>query len=212
MSDTAHERGLPIVAHATCPEAIRDAVETGFDGIEHAGFWTGPDLDCAYDDHLAQALAARQIPVAPTLQASYRTLHELPGLTEEERRYRAKLVGDSFRCFRRMLVHDVAWVAGTDAGYMVNPFGDLQLGLRLMVGNGMTESEALASATTRSADLLGLADRVGRLEPGFDADIVVTEGNPLEDITACGRVRAVFRQGCQVPLRNLEAEEATAKL
>ena len=212
MAETAHDRHLPIVAHATCPEAIRCAAEAGFDGIEHGGFWEGDDLTNRYDEKVSEILAEQGTFFAPTLQASYRTFHELAGQTAEERLRRQRLLDDTFRNFRRMLVHDIRWVAGSDAGYMLNPFGDLVLGLRLMVGNGMTAAEALASSTVRSAAALGLSDRVGRLEPGLDADIVVTEGNPLEDITACGRIRAVFRRGCQVPVRLPQAEKAMTRL
>jgi len=209
MAETAHESGLPIVAHATCPDAVRDCAEAGFDGIEHAGFWSGEPLKNAFDEEIAALLEERRIFVAPTLQASYRTLHELPGQTVEAKARRRQLVDDALSNFRRMVDREIRWLAGTDAGYMLNEFGDLPLGLRLMVENGLAPRDALAAATTRSADALGLAGVVGRLAEGYDADLVVLEGNPLDDIGACERIVAVYHGGCPVPMSSAPIEPLT---
>jgi imidazolonepropionase-like amidohydrolase len=198
MADTAHARGLPIVAHATCPDAVRSCAEAEFDGLEHVNFWEGEQLDNRYCDDTVALLAEKKVVVTPTLQASYRTARELRGQTPVQQSRRHQLVDDAFTNFKRMLHHDLAWVAGSDAGYMINPFGDLALGLRLMVDNGMTTAEALASATTRSAAALGLSEQVGQLIPGFDADILVIESNPLESIDALQSVRAVYTRGQRV--------------
>lgn len=195
MRDEAHRLGLPIVAHATCPEAVRDALIAGFDGIEHAGFWRGDDLQNEFDPAVAELMQRDTVFIAPTLQASYRTLHELPGQTAEQLSRRRKLVVDALDNFRRMLSYDVQVVAGTDAGYMLNPFGDLPLGLSLMVQSGMPERDALAAATLQSARALGLDSAIGRISPGYEADLVVLGGDPIADISSCRRIRAVYRAG-----------------
>lgn len=198
MADTAHARGLPIVAHATCPDAVLSCAEAGFDGLEHVNFWEGEQLNNRYCDDTVALLAEKKVVVAPTLQASYRTARELQDQTQAQQNRRNKLVTDAFANFKRMLVHNLTWVAGSDAGYMINPFGDLALGLRLMVDNGMTTTEALTSATTRSAAALGLSEKIGQLAPGLDADIMVVESNPLESIDALRSVTAVYARGQKV--------------
>lgn len=195
MRDEAHRLGLPIVAHATCPEAVRDALIAGFDGIEHAGFWTGEDLRNGFDPAVAELMQRDSVFIAPTLQASYRTLHELPGQTAEQIRHRRNLVDDAASNFKQMLRYDIQFVAGTDAGYMLNPFGDLWLGLSLMVQAGMPERDALAAATLLPARALGLESVIGRISPGYEADLVVLGGDPIADISSCRQVRAVYRAG-----------------
>jgi imidazolonepropionase-like amidohydrolase len=195
MAEEAHRWGRAIVAHATCPEAVRDALLAGYDGVEHANFWSGETLENRYDVSIVRLMEREGVYIAPTLQASYRTLHELRSQTEAERSRRGKLVRDALINFRRMQEHSIRFVAGTDAGYMINPFGDLHIGLRLMVENGMSERDALQTATGGSAEALGLGGSIGRIAPGYEADLVVLRGDPTMDITACGRVNAVYRGG-----------------
>jgi imidazolonepropionase-like amidohydrolase len=198
MTRAAHERGLPIVAHATCPDAVRDCALAGFDGVEHAGFWVGEQLVNRFSDEVAALLVKHKMFVAPTLQASYRTLHEMENQTPLQKERRKQLVDDAFSNFREMLGYDIAWVAGTDAGYMINPFGDLPFGLQLMVQNGMDSADALASATVNSAAALGKKGEIGELIPGAMADIVVVEENPLDNIQALKYVHAVYLDGQRV--------------
>jgi len=198
MADAAHSVGLPIVAHATCPGAVRDCALAGFDGVEHAGFWSGEPIQNRYSDEVVALLEERGVFVAPTLQASYRTMHELAGQTTAQKTRRAQLVHDAFSNFRRMTGRRIRWLAGTDAGYMINEFGDLHLGLRLMVENGMAPRDALVAATTASAEALGLTGVAGRIAEGHAADLVVLAENPLDDIRACHQVVAVYRAGERV--------------
>jgi len=81
---------------------------------------------------------------------------------------------------------------------MLNPFGDLPLGIKLMVENGMDIQETLASATVNAARALDIKDSVGTLTPGKKADFVVLRSNPLEDISALGEVEAVFLAGKRI--------------
>jgi len=198
MAETAHACSLPIVAHATCPDAVRNCALVGFNGVEHAGFWIGEPLVNRFDEDTVELIAKNGVVVAPTLQASYRTLHELPGQTEAQKTRRRQLLDDALVNFQRMQAHDIRFVAGTDAGYMLNPFGDLTLGVRLMVENGMRLADALASATVNSAEALGKKGEIGELVPGARADIVVIERNPLEDVHALDRVHTVFLDGQRV--------------
>jgi imidazolonepropionase-like amidohydrolase len=82
---------------------------------------------------------------------------------------------------------------GTDAG--VYPHGMNATEFRLMVENGMKPIDALKAATSADAELLGLADKVGTLEPGKLADIVAVAGDPAADIRQTSKVRFVMKEG-----------------
>ena len=81
---------------------------------------------------------------------------------------------------------------GTDAG--VYPHGDNAKELSCYVRSGMSEIEAIRTATLNAADLLGLDDR-GIIKPGMVADIIAVEGNPLEDIRTLETVMFVMKDG-----------------
>jgi imidazolonepropionase-like amidohydrolase len=84
-------------------------------------------------------------------------------------------------------------VAGTDTfGTPTQPVGKE---VRLIAEAGIPALDALRGATTTAAALLGLADKVGRLAPGYHADVVAVDGNPLDDPAACERVELVVAQG-----------------
>jgi imidazolonepropionase-like amidohydrolase len=100
-----------------------------------------------------------------------------------------------FECERRLIDAGVRFTLHSDAGVRFTPIETLALGLRAAVLElRLTPAQALQAATATAADALGLSDR-GRLTPGRRADLVVVDGNPLEDITALGRVRAVMKAG-----------------
>jgi imidazolonepropionase-like amidohydrolase len=83
---------------------------------------------------------------------------------------------------------------GSDAVYSM--FGQNTRELGWFVKAGMTPEQALATATTTAADLLGLKDRLGRIAPGYTADLVAVEGNPLQSIDAVlSAVRLVMKDG-----------------
>jgi imidazolonepropionase-like amidohydrolase len=82
---------------------------------------------------------------------------------------------------------------GTDAG--VSLHGRNADEFELMVAHGMTPAQAIVAATRNAADLLGLGDRIGSLEPGKQADLIAVSGNPLEDVTVLKKVDVVMKGG-----------------
>ena len=73
-----------------------------------------------------------------------------------------------------------------------------RMATKLMVKYGMTPMQAIAAATVNAADLLGVADQVGTLEPGKQADLIAVEGDPLSDVTVLKRVAFVMKGGAVV--------------
>jgi imidazolonepropionase-like amidohydrolase len=98
---------------------------------------------------------------------------------------------------RRAHAAGVRFAMGSDAVYWM--FGENTRELGWFVQAGMTPAQALATATTNAAELLRMADRIGRVAPGYFADIVAVEGNPLADIGAViNGVRWVMKGGAVV--------------
>jgi imidazolonepropionase-like amidohydrolase len=132
----------------------------------------------------------------PTLLASIAVLEaveagvQLPEAVLEKER---ALIGVPEASFRRALDAGVKVAMGTDTG--VSPHGQNLRELELMVEYGMTPTQALVATTKTAAELMGVDDRLGTLEPGKIADVVVLEGDPL-DISKMGeRVVAVYKDG-----------------
>jgi imidazolonepropionase-like amidohydrolase len=90
-------------------------------------------------------------------------------------------------------------IIGTDAGIgLPKPHDVLRHALAQTAMIGLDAASALRLATSTAAEACGLGRRKGRLAPGFDADVVAVEGDPLADLAALQRVRAVFARGVRV--------------
>jgi imidazolonepropionase-like amidohydrolase len=111
----------------------------------------------------------------------------LPESIEKERRIGA-LQRESFR---RAYLAGARMAFGTDGG--VYPHGENARQFALMGRLGMNAADAIRSATTNAAELLGWPDRVGNLKPGMYADLIAVEGDPLQDLGALERVRFVMK-------------------
>jgi imidazolonepropionase-like amidohydrolase len=122
--------------------------------------------------------------------------------TEDERK---PLVERFFARLRalvpRMKAQGVVLLAGTD--YRQEPGATLHEELELLVKSGLTPAEALAAATIEPARFLGLADKLGSVRPGLEADLVLLQGNPLADIRNSRRIVAVIRAGRLFDARQL---------
>jgi imidazolonepropionase-like amidohydrolase len=190
--DEAHRIGLPITAHAHGTSAIVDVVTAGVDGVEHATFWSADGIDDPPDgliDTLVQrriAIGASlgQAPVGPAAKPPAAVLARLPRIMSNLRR-----------------LHDAGtrMVVGTDAGIgLAKPHDTLRNAPIQLVRLGFDPVEALMTVTSAAADVCGLADRKGRIAPGFDADILAVDGDPLADLDALHRIRAVYARGVEV--------------
>ncbi|MEH1128328.1 metal-dependent hydrolase family protein [Micromonospora sp. CPCC 206061] len=180
--DEAHRHGLPVTAHAHAAGTIVDAVAAGVDMIEHCSYAT---------DEVIDALRMAGTVVSVTVGAD-------PGVPYPPRLI--TLLVEYFQMVTRLRTAGVPVVCGSDAGIReAKPHGVLPYGVAALVERaGFSPAEALRSATSLAAEACGLGDSKGVVAPGYDADLLAVNGNPLIDIAALTRVRAVLRAGTLV--------------
>lgn len=184
--DTAELLGLKVAAHAHGARGIEAAARAGVHTIEHGTY---------IDDAAAQAMNESGTTLVPTLMA-FEGIRKNLGtgfytpVVEAKIREVAKVAAT---IIERALANDVKIAFGTDAG--VFPHGQNAGEFALMVQGGMSPSDALASATTVAADMLGMSDTIGRIAPGYSADIIAVDGNPLADVTVLEEVDFVMVRG-----------------
>ena len=188
--DTAHALGHKVAIHSYGPSGVKDAVRAGADSIEH-----GIDLD---DETLAD-MARRGTVWVPTIDHNryYVDAKDEFGFKPEAIPPLQDYIAKNLESTRRAVKAGVKIGMGSDAVYSM--FGQNTRELEWMVKAGMTPAQALATATTIGAELLDQKDRLGRLAPGFTADIVAIEGKPLENIgDVITGVRWVMKDGVVV--------------
>jgi imidazolonepropionase-like amidohydrolase len=179
----AHAKGAKVAAHARSDTGLRIAIAAGVDSIEH-GDSIRPEA--------AQEMARKGIFLSPTLtvadyvagpraKAGCAVCAEMP-----------KIHRKSFENCRKA---GVKIAFGTDAGGFpwteINQAKEFEFEVRY----GMTPIEAIRSATTVAAELLGMTGQVGTLEPGAFADVVAVSGDPLADVAQLSRIDFVMKGG-----------------
>ena len=195
--EESHALGLPVTAHAHGLAAVQRSLDAGVDGIEHGSCLTpgGPKLPT----DLAVRLATVGTYVCPTLGT-------VPGIDPPPHvQARLLAVGADLEKIHEHAANlqraGVTLTAGTDAG--IGPskrHGLVPMAVAELVAFGMPPSEALAAATSTAARACGLQARTGRLAVGLDADLLLLDSDPLIDVTALQRPRAVVSRGREVPL------------
>ncbi|WP_338051901.1 amidohydrolase family protein [Pseudonocardia acidicola] len=180
--DAAREAGLPVAAHAHGTGSIAACAQAGVDTIEHCTWLVGSPAEGRYETpgHVAEMIAAAGIYVCPARSSGWARFPRLDSLLDR---------------LAFMDGHGIRMVAGTDAGVTGSRFEDFAAGLGLYARAGWSPARILAMATTEAAAAVGLADSIGRLAPGFSADLIAVSGDPLTDPAALGRVRFVLARG-----------------
>lgn len=189
--EIAHELGLRVAAHASNAEAIRIAAAAGVDSVEHA---------IMIDDAALEALVRGTTVLVPTLAATdkppeFLVDERIPAFIREKGRITVPAHRGSIR---KAIAAGVPMAGGTDAGTTEVPHGLAATEAAQLVLCGLSTTEAIAAVTRRSAELLGLGDRLGTLTPGLIADAVVVDGDPVADIERLRAVRLVLKGGTVV--------------
>jgi len=197
--DQAHAAGVAVTAHAHGTPAVEQALAAGVDGIEHCSCVTDRGFGQVSEETVA-ALARSRIAVCPTLGADPQLMKTPPpalkaamdrtGVTFGQMlQARSDLVGRLHRAGVRL-------VSGVDSG--IGPpkrHGVLPHAVCELVTAGLSVTEALATATSSAAQACGVSARKGRLAPGYDADLLVVDGDLETDITALHHPRSVLLRG-----------------
>ena len=184
---TAREYGMGIAAHAHGAEGMKRAVLAGVSSIEHGTFMT-PEI--------MELMKSRGTFFVPTLLAGKFVGEKarVDGYFPEVVRPKAAAIGPQMReTVAQAIEAGVPIAFGTDSG--VSAHGDNAQEFALLVEAGLSTMDAIRTATTHAAQLLGEEERLGRIAPGYFADIVAVDGDPLEDITELERVRWVIKGG-----------------
>lgn len=184
---TARDYGFHVAAHAHGAEGMKRAIRAGVHSIEHGTYM---------DDEVIRLMKEHGTWYVATIFAG-----RFVGEKAQEPDYfpaivrpKAAAIGPQIQeTFARAHKAGVNIVFGTDCG--VGPHGDNAREFEFMVEGGMAPMDAIRAATSVAAKFLGVEDRLGTIEPGKLADIIVVQGNPLFDIVALSHVETVVKGG-----------------
>ena len=180
--DEAHRERHKVASHAMALHGVHNSVDAGVDSIEHGNYIAEEDL---------KTMASQGIWYVPTIFVGE---YVAQGRAAAGAPVWVKMLQIHEDTFRRALKAGVKIAFGTDAGgfdWKVNPAKEFGY----MVKWGMTPGQAIRAATASAAELLGMQDKVGTLEPGKLADIVAVPSDPLKDVTVLEHVDFVMKGG-----------------
>lgn len=225
VTDTAHARGLPVTSHLEIVDAT-DAIRAGVDGVEHATsfgtallplrdaekyrqavladnsarregryqIWNTVDLDSTRAKAVFKLIVEHGTVVSPTLAVFERQPgdKDTTDLHVHAFKQMEAFVGRAFRAGAQVVVGSHSDVPHAKRGWAY------QRELELLVDSGLTPMDAIVAGTLRNARFFHAADRLGSIEPGKLADLVLVEGDPLKNISDMRRVKRVMFNGIWV--------------
>src|SRR5258705_11117934 len=221
-TETAHARGLPVTSHLEIVDAT-DAIRAGVDGVEHVTsfgtallplreaekyrqavladnnarregryqVWSKIDLDSPQADAVFKLIAERGTIVSPTLAVFERQTGDKETSEMHVRAFKQMeaFVGRAFRAGAHVVVG-----SHSDLPHAKRVWA-YQREFELIVESGITPIQAIVAGTLENARFFHSSDRLGSIEPGKLADLVIVEGNPLNNISAMRRVKRVMLNG-----------------
>jgi imidazolonepropionase-like amidohydrolase len=190
LVEEATAAGIYGMAHAQATPGIKNAIRAGIRSIEHGIY---------LDDEAISLMLERGTWLVPTLVAPRGVLEAAAAgaaIAPDSVRKAEEVVEVHAESFRRAVAAGVRVAMGTDSG--VTAHGENLREVALMVEGGMTPAQALHATTLSAAELLGMADELGSLEPGKRADLVVIDGDALDVATLPQRIGAVYMDGRRV--------------
>jgi imidazolonepropionase-like amidohydrolase len=173
--EEAHKANKKTAAHAQGTQGILNALRAGIDSIEHGIY---------LDEESIELMVKHKVPFIPTLSPLYSVEAKskginIPEFIMEKTREIKPFIYQSFRMARDA---GVTIGMGTDAGTPLNLHGKNLRELKFLVENGFTPTQAMVAGTGTAAKILGLDDQIGTISEGKMADLVMVDGNPLDNI------------------------------
>ena len=200
VCDTAHGMGIPVVGHCRNASSTRDAAIAGFDMILHA---------TNMDDEALAALIDAKIPVVPTLtfQANLVDYGEKIGADPGLQKVFQEEIANSSITLRQAYDNGVPLLSGSESGFSVTPYGEWHhKEMQIFVDHlGFTPEQAIHSATEAGAMALRMEGELGCVKPGYCADLLLIDGDPLKDLSLLGdksKIKAIFKGGKAVDLES----------
>ena len=192
--DETHRNGLYITAHATYDDAISRVTDFGIDCIEHGG---------PMSDSTIEKVAKKNIPIcttfSPVVMQSNAELARKYNIPEWKIEERQKIVNDKsrFDSLVRASEAGIEIIFGTDAGSPVVPHDAIVPEMKFMIDLGVVKNnlEAIQSATYRASKVNKVEDKVGSIEVGKEADLIIVEGSPDKNIDDLTKVQQVYING-----------------
>ena len=195
--DETHRNGLYITAHATFDAAINRVTDFGIDCIEHGGPMT---------DATIEKVAKKNIPIcttfSPVVMQSKEEIARQYNIPEWKIKERQKIVKDKSR-FDSLVKASKAGIDiifGTDAGSPVVPHDAIVPEMKFMIDLGVVKDnlDAIQSATYRAAKVNKIEDKLGSIEIGKDADLIIVQGKPDVNIDDLSNVKQVYIHGSRL--------------
>jgi imidazolonepropionase-like amidohydrolase len=182
IADEAHRAGIRVAAHAAGDAAVRACIRAGIDCIEH-GFLATPETIQMMVDHGTFLVSTTYLTDAMAIERA----------APELQKKAAEVFPQARAMLPKAIAAGVKIACGTDAPAI--PHGQNAKEIVALVQRGMTPMQALYAATVTSAELIEMDNELGRLAPGYLADIVAVPGDPSQDITTTLDVRFVMKDG-----------------
>lgn len=173
---TAHNHGLKVTGHCRATEGIKNALKAGYDAIEHGTF---------VDDECIDLILQRDVPCVPALYFEYASIQRGPefGMSQRVIDGHQETLDGGAESARRILKSGGTLGMGGDYGFAWNPHGDYARELSFFVNFvGFSPLEVLTCATKNGAKILGRLHEIGTVEAGKLADLLIVDGDPLQDI------------------------------
>ncbi len=190
--EEAKKAGRRTATHAQGTEGIKNSLWAGVNSIEHGFF---------LDDEAIELMLEMNAYLVPTLCAPYQIIKG--GVKGGVPRYAVEksqsVMKSHFQSVRRAHKSKIPIAMGTDAGTPFNCHGENLREMELFVKTGFTPMEAIVATTKTASEVLGLEKKIGTLEKGKMADLIVADGDPLQDITLLqnkDKILAIMKEGC----------------
>ena len=197
----AHRLKRHVAAHVLGADGCRDAIDAGVDTLEHCSWLTSDGIrgESTMDEEAVERIDATHQSVHMTLAAMNRTpfrdMAHLDALPADERE-RIRAAGANFRYMRE---RGVPHVVSTDAGVIDTPFHEFPLSvISAVVALDTTPVDAVHLVTGAAADAIGLSNLTGSLRAGYQADLLVVDGDAAENICNIARTVSVYQGGREV--------------